>query len=114
MKKGMAIFKLAGGKTKQIKNSLNKIVTSMKPSYSVIFTMYHVIPGMPVKRNATKHEFGKGSYKEAKNFFDKVVHKTNEVRIAPVEVYLVKGRKKIVQKTYFGPVNELKKMRMSA
>lgn len=97
-----------------MKKAWRNFVTSFKPSYSVIFTMYHVIPGFPVKRNSTKHDFGKGAYEEAKKFFDKVVHKTTEVRLAPVEVHLVKGKKKVVQKTQFGPIKELKKMKMSA
>lgn len=97
-----------------MKKAWRNFVTSLKPSYSVIFTMYHVIPGSPVKRNATKHEFGKGAYEEAKKFFDQVVHKTNQVRLAPVEVHLVKGKKRVVQNIQFGPIKELKKMRMSA
>lgn len=97
-----------------VKKPLKKFVTSFKPSYSVIFTMYHVIPGSPVQRKATRHDFGKGEFQEAKTFYEKVVNKTHEVKLAPTEVHLVKGKKKVVQRKHFGPVKEVKQMRMSA
>lgn len=108
------VFSMISATNGRVKTAANNFVKTFKPSYSVVVTMYHVIPGLPVKRNATKHEFGKGSYNTAVNFFEKVVDKTKEIKLAPAEIHLVKGKKKVVQKVYFGPVPELKKMRMSA
>jgi hypothetical protein len=95
-------------------NSYNKMMVTFKPSYSVVFTMYHVIPGIPVKRKSQLHKFGKGSIKEATEFYNKVVHKTMETRLAPAEIHLVRGRKKVVDRRQFGPVNELKQFKISA
>ena len=84
-----------------MKKAWNKFVATFKPRYTVIFTMYHVIPGLPVKRNATRHEFGKGAYNEAKSFYEKVVSKTLEVKLAPTEIILLKGKKKILLGRHF-------------
>ncbi len=89
-------------------------VNSFKPTYSVVFTMYHVIPGLPVKRDAQRHDFKRGEYNKAKMMFDKLVHKTTELRFAPAEVYLVKGKKKVVDRRQFGPVRDLRIFKMSA
>ena len=97
-----------------MKKAWKSFVTSFKPRYSVVFTMYHVIPGLPVKRDATRHDFNKGEFEKAKSMFDKLVHKTTELRFAPAEVHLVKGKKKVIQRRQFGPVKDLRIFKMSA
>ncbi len=97
-----------------MKKTWKRFVTSFKPKYTVIFTMYHVIPGLPVKRKATRHEFGTGAYDEARTLYEKVVRKTLEVKLAPSEIILIKGKKKILHGRHFGPVKELRQFKMSA
>ena len=84
------------------------------PSYKVDVTVYQFIPGMPVKENRTRHAFKKGEYEKAKLFFDQASEKTRDHNVAPVEINLVKGRKRIVTSRHFGPVKNLKQLRMSA
>lgn len=97
-----------------MKKRWRKFMIALSPSYNVDVTMYHFIPGMPVKANRTRHAFKKGEFEEAKSFFDKASEKTKDINIAPVEISLVKGRRRIVSSRYFGPVKALKQMRMSA
>jgi len=97
-----------------MKKSWKKFIKSFKPSYSVVFMMYHVIPGAPVKRNAQRHDFDKGEYEKAKTMYDKLVTKTSELKMAPAEVFLVKGKRKVVQRQQFGPVKDLRVFKMSA
>ncbi|XOV91219.1 MAG: hypothetical protein ACFHWX_13515 [Bacteroidota bacterium] len=82
-----------------------------KPSYSVVVTTYHVIPGFPLNKNLHKHDFGKGAFDEAKAFYDKVVKKTGEIKLAPVEINLLKGKSTIVESQKFGPVDQVKKLK---
>lgn len=82
-----------------------------KPTYSVIVTTYHVIPGAPLNKNQHKHDFAKGAYEEAKTFFDKAVKKTDEIKLAPVEINLVKGKRNVVASQKFGPVDQVKKLK---
>lgn len=95
---------------KQWKNFIN----SFKPAYNVDVTMYHFIPGMPVSSRKTRHEFGKGELDSAQKFFDQASAKTMDHQIAPVEINLVKGKKRVVTSRQFGPVKALKQMRLSA
>lgn len=97
-----------------MKKNWRKFINSFKPSYNVDVTMYHFIPGMPVKANRTRHSFKKGEFEEAKLFFDKASAKTKSHNIAPVEINLVKGKRRVVTSRQFGPVHNLKQMRMSA
>lgn len=97
-----------------MKKRWRKFITSLKPSYNVDVTMYHFIPGMPVKANRTRHSFKKGEFDEAKSFFDRASEKTKDINIAPVEISLIRGKRRIVSSRYFGPVKALKQMRMSA
>ncbi len=97
-----------------MKKSWRKFINSFRPSYNVDVTMYHFIPGMPVKANKTRHSFNKGEFDEAKSFFEKASDKTKDVNVAPVEINLVKGKKKVISRRYFGPVKALKQMRLSA
>ena len=51
-----------------MKKNWRKFINSIKPSYKVDVTMYHFIPGMPVKADKTRHSFKKGQFEEAKLF----------------------------------------------
>ena len=97
-----------------IEKKWRKFITAFKPRYNVDVTMYHFIPGMPVKTNKTRHSFKKGEFEAAKLFFNNASEKTRDVNIAPVEISLVRGRRRIVTSRHFGPVKALKQMRMSA
>lgn len=92
----------------------NKFMINFKPSYKVDVTMYQFVPGMPVKANKTRHKFDKGAFDEAKLFFESASKKTRDHNIAPVEINLVKGRRRVVTSRHFGPVKALKQMKMSA
>ena len=100
--------------TNGFKLKYRKFIKKFKPKYNVDVTLYHFIPGMPVKSNCTRHFFNKGEFKEAKLFFDKASEKTKHNNVAPVEISLVKGKRRIVISRHFGPVKTLKKLRMSA
>jgi len=76
--------------------------------------MYHFIPGMPVKAQKTRHSFNKGAFNEAKLFFENASQKTMDHNVAPVEINLVRGKRRIVTSRHFGPVKALKQMKMSA
>jgi len=97
-----------------MKKNWRKFINSLKPSYKVDVTMYHFIPGMPVKANKTRHTFKKGEIEAAKLFFEQVSNKTKDHNIAPVEINLVRGKRRVVTSRHFGPINNLKQMRMSA
>ena len=97
-----------------MKKNWRKFINSFKPSYNVDVTMYHFIPGMPVKANRTRHSFKKGQFNEAKSFYDKASEKTRDTNVAPVEINLIRGKRWVVSKRHFGPVKALKQMRMSA
>ena len=97
-----------------MKKNWRNFIKSFRPKYNVDVTMYHFIPGMPVKAERTRHKFDKGEFNEAKLFFDQASAKTRDHNIAPVEINLVRGRRKVVTSRHFGPVNNLKQMRMSA
>lgn len=98
----------------RIDRKWNDFSKRFKPRYNVDVTMYHFIPGMPVKAEKTRHAFQKGEYNEAKLFFDQASTKTRDHNVAPVEINLVKGRRRVVTSRHFGPVKNLKQMRMSA
>ena len=91
-----------------------KFVTRFKPTYKVDVTMYNFVPGMPVKAKKQRHSFEKGEYEQAKLFFDKASKKTQNNNVAPVEINLVRGKRRVLHRNQFGPVKQLKKMRMSA
>lgn len=81
------------------------------PTHRVVFSLYTVIPGLPVKRNETVHAFEKGTTKKAIKFYNDVIRSTTEKKIVPAEVRLYK-RKKVVASRNFGPVNEIKKFKI--
>ncbi len=97
-----------------MKENWRRFIKSLKPVYNVDVTMYHFIPGMPVKSNRTRHSFAKGAFEEAKSFFEKASEMTRDVNIAPVEINLVRGKRRVVTSRHFGPIKALKQMRMSA
>lgn len=79
------------------------------PSYKVVFSMYQVIPGLPVNRSDSVHFFEKGKGRKAIKFYNDVVNTTREKKIVPSEAVLIK-RKKVVAVQQFGPVTEIKKL----
>lgn len=96
---------------KKIDKGVNNFITSLKPSYAVEVDIYHVIPGVPVNSHSDRHQFGKGELTAAKGFYDKVILKTAEMKVAPAEVKLIKGKKKVVDRKHFGPIAELNKLK---
>jgi hypothetical protein len=97
-----------------MKKKWRKFMKNFKPSYKVDVTMYHFIPGMPVKAEKIIHAFNKGEFEEAKIFFDKASRKTKDHNVAPVEINLVRGKRRVITTRHFGPVKTLKQMKMSA
>ena len=98
----------------RISRKWNDFAKRFKPRYNVDVTMYQFIPGMPVKAEKTRHKFNKGAFNEAKLFFDQASEKTKNHNVAPVEINLVKGRRRVVTSRHFGPVKSLKQMKLSA
>ncbi|MGK7393994.1 MAG: hypothetical protein ACNS62_05460 [Candidatus Cyclobacteriaceae bacterium M3_2C_046] len=78
------------------------------PRYKVVFSMYQVVPGFPVNKSDSIHDFAKGTSKKAYKFYDDVVKSTTSNKIVPSEVQLIR-RKKVVATQQFGPVAEIKK-----
>ncbi|MDZ7606774.1 MAG: hypothetical protein U5K79_14560 [Cyclobacteriaceae bacterium] len=89
-------------------------IKAFAPTYHVDVTMYHFIPGMPVKAEKTRHAFKKGELVAAQDFFERASEKTKSHSIAPVEINLVKGKRRVINSRQFGPVKALKKLRLSA
>lgn len=87
------------------------LVRPFLPTHKVIFSLYTVIPGLPVNRNETVHAFEKGTTKKALKFYDDVVRSATEKRIVPAEVRLYKRRKMVASRN-FGPVDELRKFKI--
>jgi phage-related protein len=78
------------------------------PTHRVVFSLYTVIPGLPVNNNESVHMFEKGTTKKAIKFYNDAVRSTTEKKIVPAEIKLYK-RKKMVASKNFGPVDEIKK-----
>ena len=91
-----------------MKKAWRNFVRSFQPKYSVIVNMYHVFPGVPVKKHSHRHDFGKGELAEARNFYDKVVAKHAQLGFPNTEIHLVKGKKKVLQGKNYGPVDLVK------
>lgn len=96
-----------------MKKAWLEFLRSFKPTYAVSAVTYFVIPGVPVNKNVSRHDFGKGEYEKAKEFYEKVVKKTQELGFSPAEVHLIKGKNSIIQKQVFGPVAEVSKLPMT-
>ena len=84
------------------------LVVPFLPSYKVVFSMYQVIPGLPVSKHDSIHKFDKGTGKSAKAFYKNVITSTREQKIIPSEVNLIR-RRKVIATEKFGPVEEIKK-----
>jgi hypothetical protein len=95
-----------------LKALLNKAVKPFQSKYEVVCTNYHVIPGLPVNKNQSKHSFERGAALQAKEFYTKVVSSEMTRTMAPVEVQLRKIYilNRIVEKAAFGPVEQLRKI----
>ncbi|TXK45339.1 hypothetical protein FVR03_12435 [Pontibacter qinzhouensis] len=94
-----------------MKKLLKKVMKPFLPTYEVVCTNYHVIPGHPINGNQSKHKFEKGASEDARKFYVKVVNSDLTKTMAPMEVHL-KKRGRIIEKSEFGPVNELKKFKI--
>tara|TARA_Y100001949_G_C15932414_1_gene306284 strand:- start:699 stop:995 length:297 start_codon:yes stop_codon:yes gene_type:complete len=97
-----------------MKNPLAGIIRMFQPKYSVIVNMYHVIPGTPVKKFEHRHDFGKGEYDQASMFYHKVVKKHTTLGFPNTEIELIKGRKTIVERKIFGPVDVVKTLNVKS
>jgi hypothetical protein len=97
-----------------MKTLLKKVIKACKPKYEVVFTSYQIIPGLPVNKNESKHAFGRGESREAKEFYGKVVTSDFTKNLAPAEVHLrrIYLRGKTIEKAQFGPVEDLKKFKI--
>lgn len=91
-----------------MKKAWVNFLKSLQPKYAVVVNMYHVIPGRPVKMHAHRHQFGNGEYDQAILFYNKVVKKHGQLNFPNTEIHLVKGKKKVVQKKNYGPVDLVK------
>jgi len=98
----------------RIKQNWNEFARRFQPKYNVDVTMYHFIPGMPVKAQKTRHAFSKGALEEAQSFFNQASEKTRNHNVAPVEINLVRGKRRVLTSRQFGPVKALKQMKLSA
>ena len=93
-----------------MKRILKKVIKPFLPSYEVVCTNYHIIPGMPVNKHLSRHTFEKGAAAEAREFYTKVVASDITKTMAPVEVQLrrIYVMNSTVEKAEFGPVQHLK------
>ena len=96
-----------------VKTSYNNFITSFKPTYSVSAITYFVVPGLPVNKNISKHDFGKGQYEEAKTFYSMVIKKTKDLGFSPAEIQLIKGKKNVIEQEQIGPLSSLEGMPMT-
>jgi hypothetical protein len=71
------------------------------------------VPGVPVNKNINKHDFGKGQYEEAKEFYNKVVKRTKDLGFSPAEVHLIKGKNTLLEQQKFGPVDQIQSFPMT-
>ena len=95
-----------------MKKLLKKVIKPFLPTYEVVCTNYHVIPGHPINGNHSKHKFEKGASEAARKFYVQVVNSELTKTMAPMEVQLKKGGRTI-EKSEFGPVNDLKKFKIN-
>jgi len=91
-----------------VKSGIDNFLKKFKPTYSVNAVTYFVIPGAPLKKIVNAYHFGRGELSEAKLFFDQVFQKTKELRLAPVELQLIQGNKKLIDEQKLGPVDIVK------
>lgn len=98
------------GFASSVQRSIDKFLLNFKPTYKVSAITYFFLPGIPVNKNISDHQFGKGEYIEAKEFYHKVIRKTEQLGISPAEIVLIKGKKTIVEKKVIGPLEQLKNL----
>lgn len=101
------------GFASSIQKSIDKFLTNFKPTYSVSAITYFVLPGVPVNKNVSTHAFGKGEYVEAKEFYHKVIRKTEDIGLSPAEIVLIKGKKTVLEKKIIGPLEQIKDLPMT-
>ncbi|MDH5608220.1 MAG: hypothetical protein OEY56_01965 [Cyclobacteriaceae bacterium] len=99
--------------SQSVRTSLIKFKKSLQPSYTVHAITYFVLPGIPVNKNISQHHFERGEYREAKAFYEKVIRNTETMGFSPAEIHLIKGRKKIIARQLFGPVEQLEGLPMT-
>ncbi len=97
-----------------MKNPLAGIVRMFQPKYSVVVNMYHVVPGNPVKKVEHRHDFDKGEYDQASMFYHKVVQRHNKLRFPNTEIHLIKGRKTVIERKNYGPVDMVKTLNVQS
>lgn len=90
------------------------MVKACQSKYEVVFTTYQIMPGHPVNKNESKHSFGRGESREAKEFYGKVISSEFTKKLAPAEVHLrrVYMRGTTIERTQFGPVEDLRKFKI--
>lgn len=94
-----------------MKKLIKKVIKPFLPTYEVTCTNYQLIPGLPVNKNQSNHKFEKGASREAMAFFERVATADITRSMAPVEVQL-KKRGRVIKKTHYGPVEEMKRYKM--
>ncbi|RED92452.1 hypothetical protein [Marinoscillum furvescens] len=93
-----------------MKKAWANFLKNFQPSYSVVVTMYHVVPGSPVKKHEHRHSFGKGELVAASTFYQKVIKKHSELGFPNTEVQLIKGKKSVMETKQYGPVSMVKSL----
>ncbi|BDD08652.1 hypothetical protein FUAX_10840 [Fulvitalea axinellae] len=96
-----------------MKKLFASLLKPFQSRYSVVFRMYHVIPGQPIKVKKKVQEFEKGDKEAAFAYFQKTVKATGASKIVPVEIELLKGRR-VSKRKQFGPVGDIKKLELVA
>ncbi len=97
-----------------MKKAIQNFFKQFQPTYMVNAITYWVIPGAPVQKHENKYAFSRGEYDAAKEFYDKVVRKTEEMGYSPAEVLLIKGKNSVVESKQLGPVSSLSGMAMTS
>ncbi|MDQ3392633.1 MAG: hypothetical protein M3512_00725 [Bacteroidota bacterium] len=88
------------------RNLHKNFVTPFLPTYDVVFIMYSVIPGKPLDITETIYNFEKGESEKANDFYQKMLHSTENFKMMPSEVVMRK-KNKVVKATQFGPIKEI-------
>lgn len=96
-----------------MKKAWLNFLTSFKPKYSVVVSMYHVIPGRQIQKHDHKHDFGKGELNEARSFYNSIIKKHSETNFPNTEIVLIKGKKSILHAKQFGPVEMVKTLNVA-
>jgi hypothetical protein len=99
----------------RVKAGIHKtVVTPFLPDYKVIFKMYNVIPGQAIDSKSSTFNFAKGEQAQAQEFYDKMIASTKSYKVMPSEIQLVKRKRQVIRKEYFGPIQEIKEMMSAA